>query len=199
MTHPQCTEIPPLPSDAPTDTKHFIHDDVDLAYSPSTGKCYRLAFHSSNPDLKYAKWNLIKPGTLIRTYTQIWINGSTQKLHRIIAQHFMNDGKPLTDTDSIDHDKHANGTHAQDILTNLRITNSRGNGANRKVGTSEFAGVYWDIQRSKWRAQIRINKRLKYIGSFHSELEAAKAYIQTGEAQGYDMAIARERLQSIVS
>ena len=179
-------ETIPLPSDAPADLQQFTHEDVQLAYSASTGKCYRLLT---------TKWKLITPGTLKKTYTQIDINGSMQQLHRIIAQHFMSDGKPLSDTDHVDHREHATGTHAQDILTNLRITNARGNGANRRDGSSHFAGVSWSTQKNKWRADILINKQQKHIGLFHSELEAARAYIETGEAQGYDMTVARERFQ----
>lgn len=197
MTIQQYTETVPLPSDAPTDLHHFTHEEVQLAYSASTGKCYRLAFNSQNLDLKFAKWKLIKPGTLRKTYTQIWINGSMQLLHRVIAQYFLNGSKPLSSTEQVDHHKHANGTHQQDILTNLRITNSRGNHGNRKRGSSRFAGVYWNIRDSKWRARIRINNQQKYLGTFQTELEAAKVYIQTGEAQGYDMTVARHRFQSV--
>ncbi len=184
----QYIETIPLPSDIPADTKHFIHEGVQLAYSPSTGKCYRLLT---------TKWKLIKPGTLNNTYTIIRINGSTQPLHRIIAQHFLKDGRPLTSTVHVDHRKHAKGTHQQDILTNLRITNSRGNHANLKGGTSRFAGVYWYTRYNKWRAKIRINNHQKHIGYFQTESEAAKAYIQTGEEHGFDMTIARERFRSI--
>ena len=190
MTHPQYTEIPPLPSDAPTDTKHFIHEGVDLAYSPSTGKCYRHV---------YSKWRLIKPGTQKGTYTIVRINGSMQQLHRVIAQHFMNGSKPLSSTDHVDHRQHADGTHVQDILTNLRITSKRGNGANQKGGSSKFAGVCWNTRDSKWRTQIVINNQQKHIGLFQTESEAARAYIEAGEAQGYDMTVARERFQSNVS
>ena len=193
----QYIETVPLPSDAPTDLHHFIHEDVHLAYSPTTGKCYRLAFTSRSRDLKSAEWKLIKPGTLDSTYTRTKINGSTHQLHRVIAQHFMNDGKPLNSTDHVDHRKHADGTHIQDAFENLRITNTRGNGANRRDGSSHFAGVHWNTQRNKWHAQIIINKQKKHIGLFHSELEAARAYIETGEAQGYDMTVARERFHSI--
>ena len=184
MTLQQHVETPPLPSDVPADIKHFIHGGVQLAYSPSTGKCYRLLT---------TKWKLIKPGTYRGTYTQIRINSSMQTLHRIIAQHFLNGGKPLSDTDYVDHREHARGTHQQDILTNLRITNNRGNQANQKRGSSKFAGVHWHTQANKWQARIRIHKQQKHIGMFDSELEAAKAYIETGEKHGYDMTIAHER------
>ena len=193
----QYIETIPLPSDAPTDVQQFTHEEVQLAYSASTGKCYRLAFHPSNPDLKYAQWNLIKPGTHKGVYAVIRINNSTQLLHRVIAQHFLNDGRPLNSTEYVDHRKHANGTHQQDRMDNLRITNVRGNQANQKGGTSKLAGVYWNTQQNKWHAQIIINKQKKHIGLFHSELEAARAYIETGEEHGFDMAIARERFRSI--
>ena len=197
MTIQQYTETIPLPSNAPADTKRFTHEDVDLAYSPTTGKCYRLAFAPRSTDLKFTKWNLIKPGTYKGTYTTIKISGYTQKLHRIVAQHFLNNGKPLNSTDCIDHRKHANGTHQQDVLTNLRITSNRGNLANQKGGSSKFAGVSWFARDSKWRAQILINNKAKHIGNFQTESEAARAYIEAGEAQGYDMTVARERFRSV--
>ena len=184
----QCIETIPLPPDVPSDIKHFTHEDVDLAYSPSTGKCYRLLT---------TKWKLIQPGTHKGTYTRTLITSSTQLLHRIVAQHFLNDGKPLMDTEYVDHRKHADGSHTQDILTNLRITNHRGNHGNQKHATSKFAGVCWHVKSSKWCAQILINKRVKHIGLFHSESEAARAYIETGEAQGYNMVVARQRFQSV--
>ena len=188
MTIQQYTETIPLPPDVPLDIKHFTHEEVQLAYSPSTGKCYRL--------LK-TKWKLIKPGTQKGTYTIVRINGSMQQLHRVIAQHFMNGSKPLSSTDHVDHRQHADGTHVQDILTNLRITSNRGNQANQKGGSSKFAGVCWDTRTKKWRTQIKINKQRKYLGRFHSEIEATKAYIEAGEEHGFDMTIAHERFRSI--
>ena len=188
---------PSLPDDAPADVQHFNHEGVELAYSATSGKCYRLAFPPNTKNLKFAKWNLITPGTLQGIYTQIQIGSSKQKLHRIIAQHFLNNGNPLTSSDHIDHRQHADGTHQQDALNNLRITDSRGNGANRKDGTSKFAGVCWNSRDNKWRTRIRINNQRKHIGYFKSEYEAARAYILTGEEYGFDMQIARERFQSI--
>lgn len=185
MTMQQYIETIPLPPDVPTDTEQFIHDDVQLAYSPSTGKCYRLLT---------TKWKLIKPGTDKGTYTRIGINGSNHQLHRIVAQHFMNEGKPLARSDFVDHEKHANGTHYQDRMDNLRITSNRGNQANQKnASSSKFVGVSWNTQDSKWRADIQINNQQKHLGRFDSELEAARAYIQTGEEHGFDMTIAHER------
>jgi len=42
--------------------------------------------------------------------------------------------------------------------------------------SSKYKGVFWRKQRSKWVSQIRINGKLKHLGSFDSEEEASKYY-----------------------
>ena len=37
-------------------------------------------------------------------------------------------------------------------------------------------GVTWDKQKKKWKATIRIDGKLKYLGLFHDEKEAACKY-----------------------
>ena len=41
---------------------------------------------------------------------------------------------------------------------------------------SQYRGVNWDNRASKWRAQIRIDGEIKYIGLFKIEADAARAY-----------------------
>jgi hypothetical protein len=45
-----------------------------------------------------------------------------------------------------------------------------------KGTTSRFMGVYWEKRRKKWVATININSKLKHLGYFTCELEAADAY-----------------------
>ena len=45
-----------------------------------------------------------------------------------------------------------------------------------KVYSSQYKGVSWSKQSKKWTAQIRINGKLKHLGSFKCELEASEAY-----------------------
>lgn len=62
---------------------------------------------------------------------------------------------------------------------NLRICDSQGNNMNRRKSenqTSRFKGVSWDRSRTKWRATIKINRKLRYLGRFDSEPTAAEAY-----------------------
>lgn len=44
--------------------------------------------------------------------------------------------------------------------------------------TSSSRGVYWDKSTGFWRAKITANKKTLYLGSFRSEEEAAKVYVE---------------------
>jgi hypothetical protein len=50
-------------------------------------------------------------------------------------------------------------------------------GRSRMFGRSSiYFGVGWRNDSKKWRAYIILNKKLKYIGSYKEEIEAAKAH-----------------------
>ena len=42
--------------------------------------------------------------------------------------------------------------------------------------SSKYKGVCWDKNGNKWKSQIIINGKIKYLGSFNCELPAAAAY-----------------------
>ena len=44
------------------------------------------------------------------------------------------------------------------------------------IKQSKFQGVYWRQDIWKWVAQIYVNKKSIYLGSFHSETEAHERY-----------------------
>lgn len=64
--------------------------------------------------------------------------------------------------------------------SNLRFCTKTQNGMNRikqkKNSSSKFKGVCWDKFHSKWVVLIKVNTKRKFLGSFNSEIEAAKAY-----------------------
>jgi len=78
--------------------------------------------------------------------------------------------------EQIDH-KDTNGLNNQ--KSNLRFSTQAQNNCNRdasKTNTSGYKGVYWNNDTTSWRASIRINKKLKYLGLFENKDEAAIAY-----------------------
>jgi hypothetical protein len=109
--------------------------------------------------LNQFKWQAYKaPNTY---YAMRESKGKTIRMHRIIMKTPSN-----LMVDHIDH----NGLNNQKI--NLRNCNASQNQCNKKpIGSSIYLGVNICI-----RATIRINNKNVNLGSFKTEIEAAKAY-----------------------
>jgi len=62
---------------------------------------------------------------------------------------------------------------------NLRVTDKSGNAANsknRKRMYSQFRGVTFSKRDKKWIAMVTIDNKLRSLGSYRTEEEAARAY-----------------------
>lgn len=74
---------------------------------------------------------------------------------------------------------HIDGNTLNNQRSNLRISTNSQNQQNRRKQlkcSSKYKGVSLDKRKEKWSSYIRINKKLKFLGYFHSETEAAQAY-----------------------
>lgn len=77
---------------------------------------------------------------------------------------------------------HINGDRLDNRRSNLRIVTKEENQRNTKArkGVSRFKGVsYYKTKRHKtgyWIARIQVDGKVKKLGYFKSEIEAAKAY-----------------------
>lgn len=77
---------------------------------------------------------------------------------------------------------HANGNTLDNQRNNLRVCTSKQNTRNRiKQSTetrSKYKGVTMSKGQKKWRAQIKLDFKLRdhHIGYFYTETEAAQAY-----------------------
>jgi hypothetical protein len=72
---------------------------------------------------------------------------------------------------------HASGDGLDNRRANLRPCNKRQNqmNGNKRMGcSSQYKGVA--AHRDKWRAYINTERGLVFLGSFHLELDAARAY-----------------------
>ena len=99
----------------------------------------------------------------------------THQTHRMVAIAFLNH-TPCGYKIVVDH---IDGNPLNNRLDNLQLITHRKNvikGATTKNVTSKYVGVTWNKSRSKWQAQIRINGKQYYLGLFHCEIEASKAY-----------------------
>jgi hypothetical protein len=97
----------------------------------------------------------------------------TYKVHQLMAITFLNHNPCGMDLviDHIDNDKLNNR------VENLQIITSRENcSKDRKNKTSKYTGVSWCKLRNKWKAQIQIKTKKKYLGLFNTELHAYEVY-----------------------
>ena len=96
--------------------------------------------------------------------------------HHTIRMHRQLLGLKHEDKKQTDHQNHNTLDNRRD---NIRICTRQQNYFNRKPylnKTSRFKGVCWHKLAKKWRAQICINRKQKYLGLFESETDAARAY-----------------------
>jgi hypothetical protein len=74
---------------------------------------------------------------------------------------------------------HINGVKSDNRLSNLRVVNETGNSENvrkpNKRNKSGFMGVIW--YQNKWRANITVNKKTKWLGDYATPEEAHAAYL----------------------
>lgn len=120
-----------------------------------------------------------------KVYAHASITGGSLYMHRLIA------GTPAGyETD------HINGNGLDNRRANLRIATRSQNSANMgkprrpdgSPASSVYKGVTWVKGTRKWVAKITVSKRCKYLGSFASEVEAARAYDAAAEAAWGDFA-----------
>lgn len=76
---------------------------------------------------------------------------------------------------------HRNGNGLDNQRLNLRLATGSQNQRHRIRPTrpkmaSSFKGVSWEAQWKRWRARILVDGKRIHLGTFRSEIEAAKTY-----------------------
>lgn len=83
----------------------------------------------------------------------------------------------LPDANRVDH-KDGDGLNNQ--RHNLRaatvLQNNRAFKRKPRGSSSKFRGVYWPSGRKKWTAQIEVNYKRYFLGTFEKEEDAARCY-----------------------
>ena len=135
------------------------------------GKGYALVDDDDYEELSQYKWYALSSD---RYTTYAWRKSRrddgriTVRMHRQIM-----DAPAGKQVDHINHDGLDNRRE------NLRLCSPSQNMRNsrkRKGTSSRYKGVYWQKDRSAWRAQAYLNGKLIYLGTFRDEDDAARAY-----------------------
>lgn len=141
--------------------KHFHYD-------PWTGE-----FGWIDPDKECFLWNT--------GYLGVSYCGSSWLVHRLIFI-LMTGDFPLDNVDHINRVKLDNRwENLRDVPQKLNTRNLNMNKHN-KTGVS---GVYWDKDREKYRAQISLDNKTKYLGLFDSLDEAKRVRQEAETANGF--------------
>ena len=110
-------------------------------------------------------------------YGQFWVGGKMRRAHRYSFD--MSPSGPLTPGQQLDHlcrnRACVNPYHLEQV--SHRENCSRGlRGSMRPGKSSRFVGVVWHKTNRKWLAHAHSNGKLRHIGYFATEEDAAKAY-----------------------
>jgi len=93
------------------------------------------------------------------------------KIHRLVYESFNGRTELVID--------HINNVKTDNRLSNLQPLTYRQNATKYRLTTSktsEYVGVNWNKQNSRWVSKIRINGKQKHLGQFKEEYNAAEAY-----------------------
>ena len=148
-----------------------------INFANTTIRCFRdgRIFTLSKRCKKYEKWNE-RPNTPNGNgYIHISIGGKFYQSHRLIMLAFVGESDQAVD--------HINRIKTDNRFENLRYCTRSENNLNRDwidnaKGYSSF--------RNKWRAQININNKSKYLGVFNTEEDAHQAYLDAKDKRTND-------------
>jgi hypothetical protein len=156
-------------SDMPQDTTHLSTSTKEI---PLTNGMVALVDADDFDLVRGYRWNPVRSTKAAATlYARTALRGKDGyylKMHILILGKMP--GKVID---------HINGNGLDNRRCNLRhvtVSQNQANSAKHIKGSSSFKGVSWVRRDSRWKAQITVNYRSIWLGSFESAEEAARAY-----------------------
>lgn len=123
---------------------------------------------------KNGKNKILKPVKNKQGYYTLVLGRKSKRytVHRLVAHAFVAN---LNRKDCVDH---PDNNPLNNNVSNLRWVTRSENNQNmsmHKNNTSGFNGITYDKHRNKWMAQIKINRKNKFLGRFSNIEDAIKA------------------------
>lgn len=143
-------------------------------------RCMPITYRSKNKGvLQKTDYYLVssqkdKDGYLRSTLTNLEGKASTKGVHRWVVFAFLGESNLQVD--------HINGIRDDNNLNNLRYATSRENSNYRKdVRPDDFSSDLYGTQKSgdRWSSCITINGADYYLGSYKTEIEAHRVYMES--------------------
>jgi len=135
---------------------------------------YEISSHGRCRNNKTSR--IFKPGIRSGYYVVSLRKNNITKIypiHRLVAFAFLDNPLNKKCVDHID------GNTINNMLSNLRwatLHENQGNRSKQENTSSKYKGVYFCKKIKKWKAEIRINGKKKYLGFFKNEEDAGRAY-----------------------
>ena len=98
----------------------------------------------------------------------------THSIHQLVAHEWVSNSDGKRCVDHIDNDKFNNSWENLRYATHTE--NSQNASKTNKERSSTYKGVYLNKPKKKWMAYIGLNRKLKNLGYYETEREAAEAY-----------------------
>ena len=124
-------------------------------------------------EFQEGKWYLHHQGYAIQTWNKILSKQISTLAHQLVWKFYEGEIPKGYELDLINQNK------LDCRISNLRLATRSQNRMNThpiENKTSKYKGVSFFKRNGKWRAQIKIDKRLKHLGYFDSEELAAQCY-----------------------
>ena len=160
-------------SNRPPEIDSAIVVDGDICRQvPFTQHRYTIVLASDYDELMQWLWCAVRAQDgsyrAVRQVKEIDGDWTPVYMHQFLTEGL--DGGPVTD--------HKNGNSLDNRRTNLRKCTEQQNCHNRKSrdgSMSRYKGVFWRKSRGHWIAVLSIKRKDKYLGSFSTADEAARA------------------------
>ena len=133
----------------------------DLLFLPREGNAQFNAKHAGR---------VVAANTSIKGYRKLNVDGRFVFAHRVIWKMHHGDEPHQID--------HVNGDRSDNRIDNLRaaVGGENNRASRRNSSVTGFKGVIRASRSSKFEARIKLNGRQRHLGTYQTELEAAKAY-----------------------